>query len=142
MKNKKIVLIVVVCLVVAGLSFFGGVKYASSKNPSSQFANRGQNGFPQNQNGDMKNGGNFGSRGGMVAGEILTMDNTGVTVKLTDGGSKIVFISPSTKIEKTVDGVIADLAVGKQVSIIGASNSDGSVNATSVQLRSIPVVNK
>jgi hypothetical protein len=141
-KNKKIVLVIVVGLIVVGLSFWGGMKYSNSKNPSSQFANRGQNGF--NQNGEMRigQGTRNGLNGGLVNGEIISKDDKSITVKLRDGGSastqggsKIVFFSPTTEVEKTVDGSIVDIIIGKQVTIMGTANPDGSVSATSIQIR-------
>jgi len=137
MKNQKIIGVIVIVLVVAGLSFFGGMKYASSRSPASQFANRAQNGLNQNGttrtgNGMMRGGPNSG---GFVSGQILSIDSKSMTVKLNNGGSKIIFYSPTTKVEKTVDGVITDVVTGNQVTITGTANSDGSINATSVQLR-------
>lgn len=137
MKNKKIIIVVVICLVVASLSFFGGMKYANSKSSSGRFANNTQNGFNQNGTSRTGNGmmrGNING-GGLVEGEVLSKDDTSMTIKLNNGGSKIVFYSPATKVEKTVDGLVADVVTGNQVTIIGTPNSDGSVNATSIQLR-------
>ncbi|OIO07392.1 hypothetical protein CO115_00755 [Candidatus Falkowbacteria bacterium CG_4_9_14_3_um_filter_36_9] len=54
---------------------------------------------------------------------------------MRDGGSKIVFLSDSTSIGKTTDGTVADLEAGKQVTINGKDNSDGSVTAQSIQIR-------
>jgi cytochrome c-type biogenesis protein CcmE len=141
MKNRKIILVVAICLVVAGLSFRGGMIYTNSKSSSDKFANSAQNGFNQNGitrtgNGMMRGGVNGG---GLVSGEILSKDDKSMTIKLNSGGSKIVFFSPSTKVEKTVDGSIADVIVGKQITVIGVANSDGSVNATSIQLRPVLV---
>jgi len=138
--NKKIVLSVVVCLVIAGVSFWGGMTYGNSKSSSSQLANKTQNGYGQS-GGQRTGGGMRGgvNGGGFVSGEILAKDNTSITVKENNGGSKIIFISPSTKIEKTVDGTSADLIIGKTVTIMGTANSDGSINSTSVQLRPISV---
>jgi hypothetical protein len=73
--------------------------------------------------------------GGFTVGEILSKDETSLTLKLRDGGSKIVLFSPTTKIEKTVEGTPADVMLGKQVMISGSTNPDGSVSATSIQLR-------
>lgn len=145
MKNKKIVLFVVIGLVIAGLSFFGGMKYGSSNSSVSQFARAQNGGF--NQGGATRTGGagmraGANSGGGLVSGQVLSMDDKSITVKLNNGGSKIIFFSPTTKVEKTVDGVTSDVTVGKQVMITGVSNTDGSVNATSIQLRpNAPVVN-
>ena len=143
MKNKKIVLMVAGALVIAGLSFWGGVKYGQSKSTSTQLSSRmgsfSQNGMGQNTGRTNIRG---GINGEMVSGEILSMDTKSVTIKLNDGGSKIVFFSPSTKIEKTIDGVAGDLIVGKQVSVIGPANSDGSVNAISIQMRPTLTQNK
>jgi len=136
MKNKKIVLIVVGALVISGLSFFGGLKFGQSKTNTNQFQ---VNGGAFGQGGMMNKGAvgrnRGGAGGGFVMGEVLSKDDKSVTIKLNDGGSKIVFFSTSTKIEKTVDGLSADVAVGKQVQIMGTTNPDGSVNATSIQMR-------
>ncbi len=141
MQNKKIggVIIIVIVIVVAGLSFFGGMKYGQNKNSIPSLANRQGNFNPSgfNPNGGARTGAMMrgGAGGGLVAGEVLSMDNKSITVKLRDGGSKIVFYSPTTTVEKTVDGTTTDVVVGKQVTVIGTANSDGSVNATSIQLR-------
>ena len=143
MQNKKIIVIVVIGLVIASLSFWGGVKYESSKKSPSQLGgNFNQNCFMGNQN---NNGRTTGMRnnagGGLVSGEIISKDDKSITIKLRDGGSKIVLLSSSTKVEKTVSGNADDMIVGKDIVITGTTNTDGSVNATSVQIRSdIPMM--
>lgn len=144
-KNKKIIVIVVVCLVVALLSFKGGMMYAN-KNVTKANASRqsqfGQNGFNQNGGGRTGQGMRGGANGGngVVSGEILSKDATSMTVSLRAGGSKIVLYSPTTKVEKTVDGTIADAVVGKSLMITGTANPDGSISASSIQIRpNLPV---
>ena len=132
MKNQKIIEVIVIVLVVAGLSFLGGMKYANSKSPVNQFTNRAQNGTTRTGTGTEMRG---GANGGFVSGQVLSMDAKSMTIKLNSGGSKIVFYSPTTTIEKTVSGTPTDVAVDKQVTIVGTTNSDGSINATSIQLR-------
>lgn len=135
MKDKKIVGMIVIVLLVAGLSFLVGMKYGGSKSSASQLISR-QGGFGQN-------GGRIARGGaGLVSGKVLSIDANSMTVELgnggpqgTQGGSKIVLFSPTTKIEKTVDGAVVDVVVGKQVMITGTANPDGSVSATSVQIR-------
>jgi len=68
-------------------------------------------------------------------GEIIAKDNTSVTVKLTDGGSKIVFYSDKTTVQEMKSGSIADLQVGDTVNVSGTANSDGSITAESFQKR-------
>ena len=87
--------------------------------------------------------------GGFVTGQIVAMDANSITVELkamggqngapttgaTTQGSKIVFYTGTTSIMKTTDGTANDLSIGKQVSITGTANPDGSVNAQSIQIR-------
>lgn len=141
-KNKKIILSVIVCAVIGVLSFFSGVSYGKGKSVNNSSFNRaqigssfGQENFNQRSQGGKNSRSGIGSGGGIVSGEILSKDETSMTVKLRDGGSKIVFFAPSTKIEKTVGGTISDTIIGKQVMITGVTNTDGSVSATSIQIR-------
>lgn len=133
---KKIVPFLVIALVVGGISFFGGMKYGLSKNKKAD--NFGFGNFEKmgggNGNGMMRrNGGQNG--GGFVNGEILSKDNNIMTVKMPDGGSKIIIFSTSTKVMKSADGSIDDLKIGENVMATGSTNSDGSITAQSVQLR-------
>jgi hypothetical protein len=128
-KSMKVFAGVVIVLCV--LSFYGGMKYAqgsasgvNQQNPltntsrASQFAGRaGRNG------------------GGFVSGTVLSKDATGFTVKLTDGGSKIVFLSSSSTVMKSTAGTIDDVSMGTQVVVNGSANTDGSVTAQSIQIR-------
>lgn len=140
MKNKKIVLSVVICLLIALLSFRGGMMFSNSKNLTNQFVNRqgnfSQNGFNQNNGGKPIQGMRAGPGNGLISGEVLLIDDKSITVKFRDGGSKIVFFSPVTKIEKIVQGIVLDVVVGKTIMINGVANSDGSINASSIQIRS------
>lgn len=128
MKNNSLVITILVAVIVGGAAFFGGMQYQKMQTPSfggGRFA-RGVSG----QNGQ------FGARAGMrpVSGEILSVDTTGITVKMPDGSSKIVILSNSTTINKASEGSKSDLKTGEQVTVFGTTNSDGSVTAQNVSL--------
>lgn len=134
--NKKIMLVVIGIIVLVGV-FYGGMVYGKSKIPT-----RGQ-GSQAFGAGNFTGGmGARGTRtgGGIAIGQIISKDATSITVKLANGGSKIIFLGQSTKVSKLVDGSIGDLAIGTQVSVNGTANTDGSITAQTVQLRpNLPV---
>lgn len=121
--NKNLVITVLVAIVAAGAGFAGGIKYIQSQ----RIALRGQ----------FANGQVMGRRTGNfrpVAGEVLSVDDKSLTVKLQDGSSKIVVLSGTTVISKPDAAAVADIKVGDKVGVFGTDNSDGSVTAQSVQL--------
>jgi|SRR3989338_3267292 len=141
--NKQIIAIIAVAAMVGGGSFYGGMKYAQSSGLSS---GRGAAAFanlsPEERQARMQQfGGSTGGvrggtqGGGFVSGEVIASDSKSITVKLRDGGSKIIFFSDSTEIGKFVTGAASDLAVGKTVNVTGKANSDGSITAQSIQIR-------
>ena len=132
MTNKLILVAVTVAFLVGSGAFYGGMKYAQGKAVSDRQQRLGQTGA---NIGSGFRGGQSGAGGGLVSGDIISKDNQSITVKMRDGSSKIVFFSDTTEVSKFVAGVSADLVIGKTVTIIGKTNSDGSVTATSVQLR-------
>ena len=135
--NKTIIFVISV-IVVGGLAFYGGIQYDKSTGTAGGGSQSGsqarQGGFIP---GSAMAGANRrnGAGGGLTNGSILNKDDKSITLQLTAGGSKIIFYSPSTAIMKTTDGTAADLVVGKTVSVNGAANTDGSINATNIQLR-------
>ena len=151
--NKIIPVVIAVVVVVGGGAFFGGMKYAESKSPRGGFAQADfqnlQNLSPEERQQRLQElganagagfrGGAVGSQrgggGGLTSGEIISKDEKSVTVKLQDGGSKIIFLSDSTQITKSATGALSDLEVGKNISVNGTANSDGNVTAQSIQLR-------
>ena len=126
--------------VVGGSAFYGGMAYGRSANrPQNAQFQGGQGAMRFQQQAGTGRTGPSGQRGGMmngfIAGEIMAKDDASVTVKLRDGGTKIVFFSDKTEVGKTVVGTSADLEVGKTVTVSGTPNTDGSVTAQSIQLR-------
>jgi uncharacterized protein (UPF0333 family) len=131
MNSKQWVTLIVVAVVFAGGGFFGGMKYQSSKTPAVAARAGGAAGaaaFAQRRAG--------GANMGFLNGQVLSVDQNSITVKLQNGGSQNVVLAPSTQYRKAVDGTSADVVVGSQVTITGTTNSDGSLTAQSVQIRS------
>ena len=142
---KKIIPIFVIALVLVGAGFFyGGIKYQQGKNTTlsgADFANM----TPEQRQQRFAQMGGQGQRnvagvnravgfGGATVGEIISQDNSSLTIKLRDGGSKIVFFSADTKISKMDAGSLADLKIGESVMANGTANADGSVTAATIQL--------
>ena len=136
---KKILLsVIVTAVIVGGGAFFGGMQYAKLQasdigNLASRFGN-----FDPSQRFGMSGApsGFVGSRsgGGFVSGEILSVDAESMTITLPDGGSKLVFLSDTSTINKMTEGSSADLVTGTTVTVTGTSNDDGSVTASMVQI--------
>lgn len=141
MNSKQWIILVVVAVVFAGGGFFGGMKYQASKTPtvaarSGATGASGAYGAAGGFAGRRTGAGGGSGAGSFLNGQVLSVNGTTMTVQLTGGGSQIVVLAPSTQYRKAVDGTSADLTVGSQVTITGSTNSDGSLTAQSVQIRS------
>ncbi len=129
--KKNLPIIIIIMVVVASLSFYSGMTYAGSKNTRSIAGNFNRIGMNNNRTqGNRQFGANF------INGEIISQDNQSITLKLRDGGSKIVLLSASTTVSKMSTGSIADLSNDVNVMVSGTSNSDGSFSAQNIQLSS------
>ena len=136
---RKILLsVIVTAVIVGGGAFFGGMQYAKSQTlDMGDLASRFGNFDPSQRSGISGGPGGFTrsqAGGGFVSGEILSMDAESMTIKLPDGGSKLVFFSEVSKINKMTEGSSADLTTGTTITVTGTSNDDGSVTASTIQI--------
>lgn len=142
--NKTIITTIILVLVAGAGGFYGGMKYSAANSNAAggqgltqqqrqaRFQQMGANGVGAGRVG----GAGAGTRGGnMINGDIISKDDKSITLKLSDGGSKIIFYSPNVQIEKTATGKPSDLEVGKSVSVNGQTNPDGSVVAQTIRFR-------
>jgi len=142
MKKTTIVPIAVILgLILIGVAFWGGVHFGNRR--GNNFSNRGimnwEKGAGQNFGAGMMNGGKNlkgSADAGILSGEVTAKDNETITVKTKDGGSRIIFYSHSTAITKSTSGTIHDVAAGANLMITGSTNTDGSLTATIIQIRS------
>lgn len=138
--KKIIIFIILGIVVVGGISFYGGMQYGAmemqnTSQPRTQFS-RGTGQQGTLTGGSVRDGlGGQQRGGGMISGEVISMDETSLTIKLPNGGSKNIFISPSTKVLKSMEGTMNDITAGVQIFGQGTVNSDGSITAQTIQLR-------
>ncbi|KKR43127.1 MAG: hypothetical protein UT79_C0009G0001 [Candidatus Moranbacteria bacterium GW2011_GWC2_40_12] len=133
MRNKYIVL-AVIAVVGLGVGFFGGMRYGQSKNSGlviGQGQQRGQ--FGNSMMGSIRGANDMG----LVSGDIISKDSTSLTIKLRDGGSKIVLLPGTVEISKFISGNTNDLEINKTVTITGKTNTDGSITAQTIQIRPV-----
>lgn len=125
MKNQNLIIVILVIAVALGGGFFAGMKYQESKRPQGRFGN-----FQQGQGGQSQQRQGFRP----VNGEIISVDDKSITVKLPDNSSKIILLTDTTAINKSTEGSREDLKTGEMVAAFGTENSDGSVTAANIQL--------
>jgi len=134
MKNKNLLKTIIVAVAVGAVGFFGGIYYQKGKIQNF----RGNSQFPTGSGVPNTMNTRQGNTGGMqpVLGEITSKDDTSITVKTQNSSSKIVILSSTTTISKTSEGSLDDLTNGVNVTVIGTSNSDGSITAQTISVGS------
>lgn len=142
MAKNTLLAVIVTALVVGAGSFFGGIQYGkgralvnlSPEQMRTTFQRTGAN--IGSQAGNFRQGAITG-RVNAVMGEIIAKDEQSITVKLQDGGSKIVFFSEQTIISKTAASTINELQVGENIVANGSVGQDNVFSATNIQLRPV-----
>ncbi len=132
MNNKIVIAVVVTAVIAGGIGYWGGSAYGKPAQMTPGQFNR--MGGLAGGAGRVRGGAGGAAGAGFVTGTILSKDAQSITVQMQDG-SKIVFVSGTTQVSKTAAGSLADLIVGERVVVTGTTNSDGSVTASSIQLR-------
>ena len=132
MKRNQMIGGVILLFVVAGGSFYAGKSMASTATPTGARTA----GFAASGSGFAGRAGGARGGGGFTGGTIVSTATGSISIKQQNGSStEIVLLSPTTQILKQVAGTAADLTTGTTMTVTVASNSDGSMTATSVQIR-------
>ena len=131
--NKNYLIIVLLLIVAVGGGFFAGMKYQQTKSSAARngvyiFGQNGQSGMMRGRFG--QNGQNFRP----VRGQVASVDNNSLTVKLPNGNSMVVVLAPSTQYGKETSATSSDVKSGDTVMVLGTQNSDGSITASNVQI--------
>ncbi|MFA5188784.1 MAG: hypothetical protein WC460_05470 [Patescibacteria group bacterium] len=134
-KNQTLIISIIIVLVVGAGAFYGGMVYAKSQKGSMANSGRFQGFNAAGAQGSTR----LAANGGAVSGQLLSQDDKSITLKLNNGGSKIIFLSDTTQITKSVSGAVADLTTGENLMVSGTANADGSITAQTIQIRpSVP----
>lgn len=125
MKKLLIIFFLGTILIIGG-AFYAGMKYGQSK-----FSLKTFQGFSPESRGEFL----WQRRGrGFLSGEVIAKDGKSLTIKLPNGGTKIVFFSDSTQVSKTIEASINEIEIGKQIMVRGEENSDGTFTARTIQI--------
>lgn len=147
-KYKKFILPVSLSIVFLIAGFGLGVLFQKTRlkssftNRTGQFQMMGQNSNNRTGNRTGQNGGNSAgprnNNGGFVTGEITKIDDTSITLKTADGGSKIVLIASDTTFNQSTTASKSDLKVGSKIMVTGTTDSNtGSISGKTVQINPI-----
>ena len=126
-----IILGIVVLLLVAGGSFFGGTVYGKNQAQTALAARR-PGGFG-GANGQPGANGRTGGQGG-IFGQIDSIGDGVLVIKDNNGQQTQVKVTDTTLIEKQAAVKLTDLATGETVIVSGSKGADGVITARSVQV--------
>ncbi len=129
----QIILGVVILIIVAGGSFYGGMLYGQSQTQSSRAGAR----FTSGQYGNGQGGGQGQGHRGFgqgVFGQIAEIGEGYMVVTDNNGKQTKVQVTDTTLIEKNASVKLTDLAKGESVMVSGSQGADGTVTARSVQV--------
>lgn len=95
--------------------------------------------FPDRLNADGRiSGGPLGARVDgqtVTGGEILSLSDNNLTIKLSDGGSKIIYFATSTEMWRQIAVQLSDFKIGESITANGIENDAGALEADIIQLR-------
>ena len=142
-RTVGIIVGIIVLVLVAGGSFFGGTLYGKNQ-AQTALAARLPGGFPGiEENGQLPGQGRLGANaragalGGMLAGQIKEIGDGTLTVTDNNGKETKVAVTDTTLIEKQASVELTDLTPGETVMISGSTGTDGTITARSVQVGSM-----
>ena len=138
-----IVLGVLVAVVIAAGSFYGGMIYGKNQaqaelpvpgDMEGMPGGRGQFGALPGGQGVVERGQIVGEQGGMLFGEIQSIGSGELTITDESGQQVQVYVTDTTLIQKQASVTLADLQEGETVVISGSRGDDGSITARMLQV--------
>ncbi|HPT66071.1 MAG TPA: hypothetical protein PK257_02050 [Candidatus Woesebacteria bacterium] len=139
-KKINLSIVIVLVLVALGLGFTIGTLVQRNKRPNFRTTNGQQFQTGTRQLGDRTNGTNLGfQKGGPsgqnnASGEVIKIDDSSITIKTQNGGSKLIMISGSTIYKQLMDTDKSKLQVGSQIIVDGEAGTDGSITGKTISI--------
>jgi hypothetical protein len=130
--NKLIVVAVATAVIVGGAAFGGG--YAVAKKSAPALAGRGMMARDGQAGGQQKA---QRAASNMANGEVLTVEEGSLTIKLADGGSRIVLLGKDAVVSYCAEAELSTVQPGTSLLATGEANADGSLTARFIQAGSV-----
>lgn len=125
-------LVHIIWLVVAIAALAGGFFWGKAAAASARLAFAGGAGTYGSSTRRLAGG---ATGGGFTTGQIAVIGNDSITLQLANGNSEVVFYSSSTPVTEPTTVSPSTLTVGTNVMVGGTTNSDGSLTAQTIQVR-------
>ena len=139
-KNSP-VFTIIISLIALGVGFGLGTLFQKNQKPNFKNVNgqfqMGDRASSTRGNGNrqnVQNGGQMGQGQNHASGEITKIDDSSITIKTQNGGSKLILISDSTAYKQLTDGDKSKLKVGSQITVDGESSTDGSLTGKTISI--------
>ena len=132
-KSKARLITPILALVaVLGIGIFGGI--IIGQNTASATTAGGRGDFAGGPGGATSDGTapTGGGMGGFTAGSVVSVDGDTVVIESSDGTQVTVTTSTDTTVTTTEDSSVDQLAEGDTVTVMGETDDDGNVTATSI----------
>lgn len=126
--KKNIYFLITIAVLIACATFFAGVKWGTKKSLAPQTACTAPANNQPVQNVNQ-------SKSDVAVGQITAKDDLSFTVKMADGSLKKIIFSDSTIVRKTDLVKPSDLDVGRQITVNGKNNPDGTLSAQNINAR-------
>jgi len=127
-KISRFITPVLALVAVLAVGLIGGVLIGqNTSSASTQAGPGGQGGF-----GGTGTAPTGAQMGGFTSGSVVAVDGEVVTLELEDGSTVTVTTADDTTVTTTVDSSVAELAAGDEITVVGESDDDGNVTATSI----------
>lgn len=144
MKNQNII---IACVITAFIA--GGVGFVAHGKIQDRYQGTGRMGdnnarqfMMDNRDDDEQGRGKFNKgdgqgmmgRGPAQTGEVTAKDAKTLTLKMSDGSTKLVILSDTTSYRASTESSLDKVEVGTKIAAFGTQSTDGSTVATSIEI--------